>query len=118
MEKEENAKESWHHFRSPSQLIPHIEKSANDWDPAVLDFIRSAPDQIVDWKLRWRDGSPQWASEGGRLIRIGDAAHAFFPTAGNGAVQGLEDALSLAECLRIGGKKGIPQSTKVHNKLR
>lgn len=84
----------------------------------MLDFVRSAPTGVVDWKLRWRDGTPQWTSDGGRLIRIGDAAHAFLPTAGNGAVQGLEDALALAECLRIGGKEGVPQATKVHNKLR
>lgn len=73
---------------------------------------------MVDWKLRWRDGTTQWASDGGRLIRIGDAAHAFLPTAGNGAVQGLEDAVSLAECLRLTGKEGVPQATKVFNKLR
>lgn len=84
----------------------------------MIDFIRSAPVGIVDWKLRLRDGTPQWASNGGRLIRIGDAAHTFLPTAGNGAVQGLEDAISLAECLRIGGKEGVAEATKVHNKLR
>ena len=84
----------------------------------MLDFVRSAPTGIVDWKLRWRDGTEQWTSESGRLVRIGDSAHAFFPTAGNGAVQGLEDAVSLAECLRIAGKKGLTQATKVHNKLR
>lgn len=73
---------------------------------------------MVDWKLRWRDGTPQWTSDRGRLVRLGDAAHAFFPTAGNGAVQALEDSVSLGECLRIAGKKGIRQATKVHNKLR
>lgn len=72
----------------------------------------------MDWNLRWRDGSYQWASDGGRLIRVGDAAHAFFPTAGNGAVQALEDAISLGECLRIGGKNNVQWATKVHNKLR
>jgi 2-polyprenyl-6-methoxyphenol hydroxylase-like FAD-dependent oxidoreductase len=84
----------------------------------VLDFVRSAKTDIVDWKLRWRDGSPQWTSEQGRLVRLGDAAHAFFPTAGNGAVQALEDALSLAECVRIAGKANAAQATKVHNRLR
>jgi 2-polyprenyl-6-methoxyphenol hydroxylase-like FAD-dependent oxidoreductase len=95
-----------------------LEKAADEWDPAVLDFVRSAPPEIVDWKLRWRDGAKQWTSDRGRLIRLGDAAHAFFPTAGNGAVQGLEDAVSLAECLRIAGKDLLTKATKVHNKLR
>ncbi|KAE8383136.1 hypothetical protein BDV26DRAFT_287922 [Aspergillus bertholletiae] len=113
-----NAKESWSNHKQPADLMPFLERAADKWDPAVLDFVHSAPSEIVDWKLRWRDGAEQWTSDRGRLIRIGDAAHAFFPTAGNGAVQGLEDAVSLAECLHIGGKEGLTQATKVHNKLR
>lgn len=112
------AKESWSDGLNAEQLIPYLQKSSDAWDPAVLDFVQSAPDKVVDWKLRWRDSTPNWTSKGGRLIRIGDAAHAFFPTAGNGAVQGLEDAVSLSECLRIGGKEGVAWATKVHNKLR
>lgn len=80
--------------------------------------MRSCPTGVVDWKLRWRDGAEQWTSDRGRLLRLGDAAHAFFPTAGNGAVQAIEDALSFAECLRIAGKDDVPLATKVHNKLR
>lgn len=84
----------------------------------MLDFVLTAPNQIVDWKLNWRDGAEQWTSDGGRLVRIGDAAHAFFPTAGNGAVQGLEDAVSLGECIRIAGRASSHLATKIHNKLR
>ena len=114
----DGAKESWSHLKDPAELIPYLERASDEWDPAVLDFVRSSPTGVVDWKLRWRDGTPQWTSDSGRLIRLGDAAHAFLPTAGNGAVQGLEDAVSLAECLRIGGRNGLTQATKVHNKLR
>ena len=60
----------------------------------------------------------QWTSNGGRLLRLGDSAHAFFPSTGNGAVQALEDSVSLGECLRIAGRKGVQQATKIHNKLR
>lgn len=73
---------------------------------------------MVDWQLKMRDSSYQWTSEGGRLVRIGDAAHTYLPTAGNGAVQALEDGTSLAECLRLAGKGNIGWATKVHNKLR
>ncbi|OQV08773.1 FAD binding domain-containing protein [Cladophialophora immunda] len=110
--------ESWGNLQDPDAIIPLIERSSNNWDPAVLDFVRQTPTRVVDWKLRWRDGTEQWTSESGRLIRLGDAAHAFFPTAGNGAVQALEDGVSLAECLRIGGKENVHWATKVHNKLR
>jgi hypothetical protein len=80
--------------------------------------MRRIPGQVVDWGLRWRDPTEQWTSAGGRIITLGDAAHTFLPTAGNGAVQACEDAVSLAECLRQGGKHDAPWATRVHNKLR
>ena len=95
-----------------------MNKAANDWDPAVLDFVKQTPTGVVDYKLMWRDGNPQWTSDSGRVVALGDAAHAFLPTSGNGAVQALEDAISLGECLRHGGKESIGWATKVHNKLR
>lgn len=84
----------------------------------MIDFLKQTPSKVVDWNLRWCDGAYQWASDGRLLIRLGDAAHAFFPTAGNGAVQAIEDGISLAECLRFGGKDNVQWATKVHNKLR
>lgn len=98
--------------------MPQLEKASNHWDPAVIDFIRQTPGEVVDWNLRWRDYSEKWTSDGGRVLRLGDAAHAFFPTAGNGATQALEDAISIAECLRIAGKDNVQWATKVHNELR
>jgi hypothetical protein len=114
------AAESWTNRREVDEILPQLLASAasDGWDPAVIDFIKQTPRPVTDWQLKWRDTSYQWTSDGGRLLRIGDAAHTFLPTAGNGAVQGLEDGLSIAECLRIGGKQGVPWSTKVHNKLR
>lgn len=82
--------ESWHNQRDPEDIIKVIEKSSNDWDPAVLDFVRQTPVKVVDWRLMWRDSIEQWTSDKGRIIKLGDSAHAFFPTAGNGAVQAQE----------------------------
>ncbi|KAF7192510.1 FAD-dependent monooxygenase fsr3 [Pseudocercospora fuligena] len=117
-EADELSEESWHNLRDPEDIIRQIEKSSDKWDPAVIDFVQQTPTQVVDWRLMWRDGVEQWTSDGGRIIKLGDAAHSFFPTAGNGAVQAQEDGLSLAECLRLGGKSGVQWATKVHNKLR
>lgn len=115
----ESSKESWHNLQNADVMIEQVKASSKDWDPAIIDFIQQTPTQVVDWKLRWRDGAKQWTSDGGRLVLLGDAAHAFFPTAGNGAVQALEDTVSLAECLRLGAEKGdLKWATKVHNELR
>ncbi|QIW99808.1 hypothetical protein AMS68_005326 [Peltaster fructicola] len=113
-----HAAESWHNLREPSVFIEQLEQKTKGWDAAVIDFIRQIPTKVVDWGLRWRNPSEQWTSLGGRVLKAGDSAHAYLPTAGNGAVQALESAISIAECLRLGGKDGVPWSTKVHNHLR
>ncbi|KIM99335.1 hypothetical protein OIDMADRAFT_56478 [Oidiodendron maius Zn] len=42
---------------------------------------------------------PSYYSKSGRIIVIGDAAHVIVPTAGQGAVRSLEDAITLANAL-------------------
>lgn len=90
------------------------------WDEAVLDLVRQTPNEkgIVEWAQVFRDPQPKWSSPQGRIIQLGDAAHAFLPTSGNGANQALEDGPSLAECLRQGGRSGVPWSVRVHELLR
>lgn len=63
----------------------------------ILDIT---PDgKTIDFKLVYRPTIDNWTSSGGRTILIGDAAHANLPTAGQGASQALEDAVTLAHCL-------------------
>lgn len=99
-------------------MVEEMEKANNEWDPAILDLVRQVSVPVVDWKLMFRDGNPRWTSDSGRILLLGDAAHSFVPTSGSGAVMALEDAISIAECLRIGGRENVGWATKVHNKLR
>ncbi len=82
-------------------------------------LIRLTPkDGIVDWKLMWRNPQSNWTSPLGRVVQIGDSAHTFLPSSGNGATQGMEDAISLATCLQLAGKSNVGWATRIHNKLR
>lgn len=82
-------------------------------------LIKTAPkDGIVDWEIMWRDPRENWTSPLGCVVQVGDSAHTFLPSSGSGATQAMEDAISLATCLRIGGKSNIAIATKIHNKLR
>lgn len=63
-------------------------------------IIDAAPGPMIGWATydmpvvrRWHDGR-------GRMVLIGDAAHATSPAAGQGASMSLEDAVILAQCLR------------------
>lgn len=91
---------------------------APDWDPEIVSLIRQSPQEIVNWSLNFRNPHRRWTSPRGHVVMIGDAAHAFLPSSANGAVQAAEDAVSIAECLRQGGKENISWSTQVHNTLR
>ena len=113
-----DAEESWHHAVSPAAVLD-VMRGHPGWDPDLLHMLSLTPENgVVDWKLLWRNPQPQWASAGGRVIQLGDSAHSFLPTSGNGATQAMEDGLSLATCLRLGGLQNIPVSTKAHVKLR
>lgn len=82
-------------------------------------MIRNIPEsKLISWKLCWRNPQTKWTSSGGRIIQLGDSAHAFIPSSIMGATTALEDAQSLAECLRIAGNKKADVGTKVHEVLR
>jgi 2-polyprenyl-6-methoxyphenol hydroxylase-like FAD-dependent oxidoreductase len=96
-------------------VLPGLES----WDPLLVEAIKNTPtDTIVRWKLCLRNPQPKWTSAGGRIVQVGDAAHSLLPTSANGAAMALEDSISLAECLRLGGKEGAAVATKMHQVLR
>nr|XP_036582071.1 FAD binding domain protein [Colletotrichum truncatum]KAF6790628.1 FAD binding domain protein [Colletotrichum truncatum] len=89
------------------------------WDEFTHELVKSTPGGVcTHWKLMWRDPQPTYTSPLGRVIQIGDAAHAFLPTSGSGATMAWEDGFSLAACLQVAGKQNVPLGVKVHNKLR
>jgi 2-polyprenyl-6-methoxyphenol hydroxylase-like FAD-dependent oxidoreductase len=110
-----SAIEDWNRVVDAKGALSYVK----GWAPIVQDVINSTPNhEATDWKLRFRDPQPKWASDGGRVVQCGDSAHSFLPSSGFGATMALEDAFSLAACLTIGGKEGAPTATKVHNHLR
>ena len=56
-------------------------------------------DTLYTWPLHTLPHLSRWWSEKGRVVLIGDAAHAMPPTTGQGANQAFEDGYSLAMLL-------------------
>ncbi|KAK0707977.1 hypothetical protein B0H67DRAFT_603097 [Lasiosphaeris hirsuta] len=114
-------KESWNHTIDADEVLENMDNGVGPqpWAPMFKQLIKlTPPNTIVNFELFWRNPQPKWASPGARVVNIGDAAHSFLPASGNGATQAIEDAVSLASCLQIGGHKNIPQSVRAHVRIR
>ncbi|KAI1462168.1 hypothetical protein F4805DRAFT_475330 [Annulohypoxylon moriforme] len=112
------AEESWSAGITASDVLAKLPNSES-WEPLVIEAFRNVPEnKIVKWKLCWRDPQTKWTSPGGRIIQVGDSAHAFIPSSIAGATTALEDAQSLAECLRLAGKDNASLGTRIHEFLR
>ncbi|KAJ8610410.1 hypothetical protein MRB53_038572 [Persea americana] len=113
---DDSAGESWSNNVTAEHVLQSMATIPNR--SCIIDrIIKTIPaNSIIDWKLMWRDPQPKWTSPGGRVLQLGDAAHTFLPSSGNGATQAIEDAVSLAACLSVAGN--ISEATQVHNLLR
>jgi 2-polyprenyl-6-methoxyphenol hydroxylase-like FAD-dependent oxidoreductase len=85
---------------TPAQWQPRLaELYAADAGPAVQLVRASGPAEIMRASpIHCIPHLPSWHT--GRMIVIGDAAHAPTPTSGQGASLSIEDAVVLAQCLR------------------
>ncbi|TRX91273.1 hypothetical protein FHL15_007878 [Xylaria flabelliformis] len=113
--------ESWTHTVEFDEVVNNMDKGVGPvpWAPIFKELVKVTPPKtILNFELFWRNPQPSWCSPGGRVVQIGDAAHSFLPASGNGATQAIEDAVSLASCLQIGGKGSIPLSVRTHIRFR
>lgn len=67
------------------------------WHPAVREMVGAVEDDPAWWALH--DYAPLGRWSMGRVVLIGDAAHAMLPHQGQGANQAIEDAVALARLL-------------------
>ena len=113
--------ESWSNKVTSEDVMSQIDKGLGPktWSPIFKELIKcTPPNSIVNFDLLWRDPQPSWTSPHSRVIQIGDSAHTFLPASGNGATQAIEDAISLASCLQLGGKDKIEEAVQAHVRFR
>ncbi|KAK9449631.1 3-hydroxybenzoate 6-hydroxylase-like protein [Limtongia smithiae] len=112
----------------PGDTAPGIWNSRGDiaemraeykgWDPKLTKVISMIEDCLT-WKICYVRELPTWVSASGKVVLLGDAAHATVPFLAQGAAMALEDGVTLAECLdRAHSKADIPKLMHLYEKIR
>ncbi|KAF2093863.1 FAD/NAD(P)-binding domain-containing protein [Rhizodiscina lignyota] len=95
-------KEGWEKLEENGDAKKKImtEKFGNEWPPYIRQLWEERPPEKMSMHPFY-EAPPfeHWSSNHGRIIIIGDAAHAFSPQAGQGAAMALEDAETLAHTI-------------------
>ena len=104
----------WTRSATPEQA----EEEYRDWDPVVRRVISHAKD-VKHWKLAEVPRLPRWTSKSGKVVLMGDAAHAMVQFLAQGAAMATEDAAALAECVgRANSVKDFPAILQAYERSR
>jgi salicylate hydroxylase len=103
--------ESWSAIGDRDELA----SSFDGWDPRVVRLLE-AVESCFWWGLYDRMPLASWTK--GRLLLLGDAAHAMLPHLGQGANQAIEDGVALSVLLEGRDPADVPVIVPQYEKLR
>lgn len=92
--------------------VPDMKQHFKGWDPRLLKVINMVR-ETLKWPLLSGMPLSRWVSKSGKLVIIGDAAHAMVPYMSEGAAMAVEDGAALAEILSL-----VTSSAQLHDALR
>jgi salicylate hydroxylase len=99
---------------APDQALAIFEEYS--WDRRILDLVRHIEGDMSFWALVELPRLPRWSR--GRVMLLGDAAHAPLPHQGQGAGLAIEDAYALGALLAERGLKDYGSAFQAFEKLR
>lgn len=89
-----------------------------DFDPIIRKVLANVT-SCLKWKLADLPPISRWVSPSGRVVLIGDAAHAMVPYLAQGASTSIEDGAALAECIaRAADITEIPSALQAFETIR
>lgn len=95
--------------------VDEMRREFSDFEPVVRRLLAKATG-CMDWTLGRLPPLPTWSDDKGRVLLIGDAAHAMTPDYAQGAAMCVEDAAVLAYCLSRA--ESLHDATKAFEWLR
>ncbi|KAK5189031.1 hypothetical protein LTR92_010990 [Exophiala xenobiotica] len=101
-----------------SNALAEMKAFYDGWDP-VLTKLLNLVTSTQKWPIQQIDIPEDWISPSGKVALLGDAAHAMLPNMALGAAMAVEDAATLAECLKVHpGKDSLPKALDLYQKIR
>lgn len=98
--------------------VEEMRRTYADFDPTIRKLL-SKVKSCLRWTLADLPPLPSWVSKSGKVVLIGDAAHATVPYLAQGASMAIEDGAALAECLsRVRATGDIPHYLKAFETFR
>lgn len=97
--------------------VPALRKLFSDFNQVTRSFLQEIS-AAEKWQIAIGPSLESWRSDSGRVILIGDGAHAMTPHAAQGLSQGIEDGVSLATMLEYSHPEDIPRITGTWVQLR
>jgi salicylate hydroxylase len=100
--------------------ITQILQNVDAYEPRVKEFVKLIkPENCMLWKVAQLPDLSSWVSSTGRIVVLGDAAHAMSPHLGQGAAMSIEDGGVLSECLsRCSSISDIPMAVRVYERIQ
>lgn len=93
--------------------IDFLRQGAEDFPQVVSNAISNIPTNKINlWPFYVVPKLDRWVSEGGKVVIMGDAAHAIPPTAGQGVNQAFEDVYTFAGVVGTLGKGNATDVSK------
>ncbi len=84
---------------TPDEQKQQMQALVKGWHEPIPSMIQATKAQtIIHTELNELEPLDQWHR--GRVVLLGDAAHALTPNLGQGACQAIEDAVTLGQCLK------------------
>jgi 2-polyprenyl-6-methoxyphenol hydroxylase-like FAD-dependent oxidoreductase len=95
---EELDKEGWSDMLNNKQwCIDFLREGASEFPPMVANAVSDIPENKINlWPFYVVPKLDSWVSDAGKVVILGDAAHAIPPTAGQGVNQAFEDVYTFA----------------------
>lgn len=102
---------------SPERMESLLREKRETWSEFIKSAIDNAtPDAFYVWPFYDVPRFATWTSEAGKVMVIGDSAHALPPTLGQGANQAVEDAYALS--LVLSDRRLTADKSKLSEALR